>query len=202
MDLQKLSMYSNFVLGGAVIFVWTVMCTIMFVMWISSQMASKKFFKAALRSILLSSNTDTVRDSIQNEFEVYRNHGFLFKKKTIIELCQELGRKLKLKADIESKSAVMILENVISLLKDEYRFDDDKMNDTIKEIECKAGLDEARKVREYLIRLNAYHQGIIYEKDRYFKDMQEKFTRKKWISSLGYILGLVGSVASIYSLFF
>ena len=123
MDLTKLHMYSNLFLGGAVIFVWMVMCVIMLIMWISSWIASRKFFRAALRSILLTNDIDSVRNSIQNEFEVYRNHRFGFKKKSIIELCQELGSKLKLRTDIEAKGAVKILENVISLLKDEYRFD-------------------------------------------------------------------------------
>lgn len=75
------------------------------------------------------------------------------------------------------------------------------MNELIKNVQNNSSLDDARILREYLIRLNVYNDGILFEKDRTFKDMQEKLTRKKWASNLGYIIGIIGSAASIYSLF-
>lgn len=149
------------------------------------------------------SSVDEVRKGISNDFEVYRNHRFGFKSKTVIELCQELEREIKLQEKGNSKNDhIQKLEDVISILKDEYKFDDEKMNEIIKNVQNKADVEEARKLREYLIRLNAYHDGIIYEKDRYFKDFQERSTRKKWVSNFGYAIGIIGSIASIYSLFF
>lgn len=199
MDIDKLGIYADLILGGAVIFVWGTVCLILLVRWIFSVRASRSFFKAASQSIRLASNLDEARKSIQNEFEVYRYRRFGYKNKTIIELCQELCSKLKICATTESNKDVKVLEKVITLLKDEYRFDDEKMNETVQEIEKKAGLEEARQVKEYLMRLNAYHEGIIYEKDRCFKDAQERLTRKRWISNIGYIIGIVGSIASICS---
>lgn len=76
-----------------------------------------------------------------------------------------------------------------------------KMNDVIKNIRDKTGAEEARETREYLIRVNAFNNGIIYEKDRHLKDIQEKMMRRKWINRLCSILGIIGSIASIYSIF-
>lgn len=171
-------------------------------MWVGSKIENERFFESAMRSLDFSS-VDEIRKGITNDFEVYRNHRFGFKSKTVIELCQELERKIKLQEeDVSQNEHVQKLEAVISILKDEYKFDDEKMNQIIINVQNKADVEEARKLREYLIRLNAYHDGIIYEKDRYFKDFQERATRKKWVSNLGYIIGIVGSIASIYSLFF
>lgn len=200
--MEEFLEYTNFILAIVVLLAWLTIIVILLIMWIGSRIEYIRFFKAAMRSLDFSS-IEEVRKGISNDFEVYRNHRFGFKSKTIIELCQELERKIKLQDNgINQKERIEKLESVISIYKDEYRFDDEKMNEVIKNLQNKTDVEEARKLREYLIRLNAYHDGIIYEKDRYFKDFKERTTRKKWISNLGYILGVLGSIASIYSLFF
>ena len=121
---------------------------------------------------------------ITNDFEVYRNNRFGFRSQTVIELCQELEQKLKLQGNLEN---IQRLESVIAIYKDEYRFDESSPED-------------ARTVREYLIRVIAFHNGIVYEKERCIKDIQEKMTRRKWINRVCGVLGVIGSLASIYSI--
>lgn len=199
--MEKLLLYTNFVTWIAVVLIWTTIILTLLITWIGSKIENERFFKSAMRSLDFSS-IDEVRKGISNDFEVYRNHRFGFKSKTIIELCQELERKIKLQEkDVSQNENIRKLESVISILKDEYKFDDEKMNQIITNVQNKADVEEARKLREYLIGLNAYHDGIIYEKDRYFKDFQEKSTRKKWGSNLGYAIGIIGSLSSICSLF-
>ncbi len=195
--MEKIIGYSNFIMGLGVILLWATLVLMLIVMWIGSRIAQKNFFKAAKESLKFR-NVDESIKGITNDFETYRNHRFGFKSKTIIELCQELEQQLKLKNDT---NYIEKLEEIISLLKDEYRFDDDKMNQVIKDISEKSSTEEARKVKEYLIRVNAYHDGIIYEKDRYLGDIQEKMARRKWFNRFCGVIGIVGSVASIYSLF-
>ena len=75
------------------------------------------------------------------------------------------------------------------------------MNEVIKNVNEKIGVEEARKIREYLVRMGAYYDGRIFEKDRQLKDVQERVTRKKWFNIIIGIIGFVGSIASIYSIF-
>lgn len=195
--MEEFLQYTNFILAIGVILVWCVAITVMLVSWIESKSEKNKFFKAAEKSLKFTGIDESVK-GITNDFEVYKNHRFGFKSETVIELCQELEQKLKLQGDSEY---IQKLENVISLFKDEYRFNDEKMNDVINNIRDKAGAEDARVTREYLIRINAFNNGIIYEKDRYLKDIQEKMARRKWVNRLCSILGIIGSIASIYSIF-
>jgi len=199
-NMQKLIEYTDFILAIGVILMWVTICLILFVFWIGNKVAYHKFFKAAKYS-LKGNNIDDIRRSIINDFEVYRNHRFGFKSKSIIELCQELENKLKLEEDLTNTRSIDNLEHVILILKDDYKIDDEKMEQVIWNLQAKSGLDEARKLREYLIRTDAYYKGILFEKDRCFKDMKEKLQMKKWASILGYVIGIIGSVASIYSIF-
>lgn len=196
--------YSYLFLGIVILLIWITMIAMILIMWVGSQIENEKFFKAVQRSLEFK-DIDEIRNGIKNDFEVYRNRRYGFKSKTIIELCQEFDRKLKLQEDdIRNKNYNYIhkLEAVISILKDEYKFDDEKMNKLVENVQGNSGIEDARILREYLIRLNAYNEGILFEKERTFKDMQERLARKKWISNLGYIIGIIGSIASIYSLFF
>lgn len=199
--MTELSMYVNLILAIGVVLIWATVIIMILVMWIGSKVEHERFFRAARRS-LEASNIDEVRNGIKNDFEVYRNHRFGFKWKNIVEMCQELGRKMKLEGkDQLNESQLRKLEEIITILQDEYKVDDEKMNEVINNIQKKSGVEDARKLREYLLRVSAYHAGIIYEKDRCFKDMQGKLTKKKWASNLGYILGIIGSIASICSIF-
>lgn len=195
--------YSYLFFGVVMLLIWITLVAIILIMWIGSKIENKKFFKAVQRSLEFK-DIDEIRNGIKNDFEVYRNRRYGFESKTIIELCQEFDRKLKLQEDdIRDKNNNYIhkLEAVISILKDEYKFDDEKMNKIVENVQDNSGIEDARTLREYLIRLNAYNEGILFEKERRFKDIQEKLTRKKWMSNLGYIIGIIGSMASIYSLF-
>lgn len=201
--MEEFMNYSFLFMGMVMLLIWLTIVAMILMMWIGSKIENARFFKAAIRSLDFK-DIDEVRDGIQNDFEVYRNRRYGFKSKKIVDLCQEFERKLKLqKNGILGKNDNYIhkLHLVISILKDEYKFDDEKMNQIIENVRSSSGTDDARTLREYLIRLNAYNDGIIFEKKQNFKDMQEKLTRKKWVSNLGYTLGIIGSIASIYSLF-
>lgn len=202
--MEEFVNYSYLFLCIVLLLIYVTMFAIIFIMWIRSKIENERFFKAVKRSLDFK-DIDEIRNGIKNDFEVYRNRRYGFKNKTIIELCQAFDRKLKLQEDDikgENYDNIHKLESVISILKDEYKFDDEKMNELVKNVESNSGIEDARILREYLIRLNAYNEGILFEKDRAFKDMKEKITRKKWLSNLGYIIGIIGSGASIYSLFF
>lgn len=195
--MEELMEYANFILAVGVVLLWATLAIMFLSMWMGSRIESKKFFIAAQASLKLTSLNESMK-SITNDFEVYRNHRFGFKSKTVIELCQEFEQKLKLKEDLEYISK---LEEIISLFKDEYRFDDEKMNDVISNVRDKSGMEDARTIREYLIRVNAFNNGIIYEKDRYLKDIQEKIARGKLFNRFCGAVGIIGSIASIYSIF-
>lgn len=195
--MDKWVQYTEFLLACFAIFAWTSLLLIFFISWIGNKIVKKRFFIAAERSLELKSIEEMVK-GITNDFEVYRNNRFGFKSQSVIELCQELEQKLKLYGSL---SDIQRLENVIAIYKDEYKFDDDKMNDVIENIKKKSGPEDARTVREYLIRIIAFHNGVVYEKERHIKDIQEKLTRRKWFNRFCGLIGFVGSVASIYGLF-
>lgn len=201
--MEQFLNYSYLFVGVITLLIWISVLALILITWIGSKIENRKFFKAAQRSLDFK-DIDEIRNGIKNDFEVYRNRRYGFKSKSIVELCQEFERKLKLQEDDINDinyNYICKLESVISILKDEYKFDDEKMNKLIENVQSNAGIEDARMLREYLIRLNAYNEGILYEKERNFKDMQEKLTRKKWVSNLGYIIGIIGSIASIYSFF-
>lgn len=188
--------YTDFILAIGTILLWLTIVAMIVVMWMANKIAMNNFFKAAERSLKFKGVDESVK-GITNDFERYRNHGAGFSSKTVIELCQELEYKMKLRDELEY---IEKLEEIISIFKDEYRFDDEKMNEVIKNIGDKSCAEDARKTREYLIRVNAFYNGIVYEKDRYLKDIQEKMTRRKWFNRFCGFIGFVGSIASIYSL--
>ena len=185
--MEKLLQYTDFLLAIGIIILWVFLVVLILSMWIGSKYRKHKFEK-----------NEDILDEIRNDFEVYRRYGFGFKNNTIIELCQELEQKIKLEGNLELVSK---LNKVITSFKDEYKFDDEKMNEVIDNVRKKSGKDDARQIREYLIRLNAYNDGILYEKDRHLIDIQDKLTRRKWFNVICGIVGFVGSVASIYSIF-
>lgn len=195
--MEKLLQYTDFLLAIGIIILWVFLVVLILSMWIGSKYRKHKFFKAALKSLEFEKNEDILNE-IRNDFEVYRRYGFGFKNNTIIELCQELEQKIKLEGNLELVSK---LNKVITSFKDEYKFDDEKMNKVIDNVRKKSGKDDARQIREYLIRLNAYNDGILYEKDRHLINIQDKLTRRKWFNVICGIVGFVGSVASIYSIF-
>ena len=195
--MEKWLKYTDFLLAIGIILLWGFLVILFLSMWIGSKYTKNKFFKAARKSLEFEKIEDILSE-IRNDFEVYRRYRFGFKNNTIIELCQELEQKIKLEGNLEIVSK---LNKVINSFKDEYKFDDEKMNEVIDNVGKKSGKDDARKIREYLIRLNAYTDGILYEKDRHLIDIQDKLTRRKWFSLICGIVGFVGSIASIYSIF-
>lgn len=195
--MEKLLQYTDFLLAIGVILLWVFLIVLFLSMWIGSKYTKQKFFKAARKSLEFEKNEDILSE-IRNDFEVYRKHMFGFKNSSIIGLCQELEQKIKLEGDLV---VVSKLNKIITSFKDEYKFDDEKMNEVIENVRNKSGKGDARKIREYLIRLNAYTDGILYEKDRHLIDIQDKLTRRKWVSVICGIVGFVGSIASIYSIF-
>lgn len=195
--MEKILQYTDFLLAVGVILLWLFLVVLLLIMWIGSKYAKEKFFKVARKSLEYEKNEDMLRE-IRTDFEVYRRYEFIFKKNTIIELCQELEQKIKLEGDLET---VRKLNKAITAFQDEYKFDDEKMNEVIDNVRKKSGNEDARKIREYLIGLNAYNDGILSEKDRYITDIKEKLTLRKWFNVICGIVGLVGSVSSIYSTF-
>ena len=195
--MEKLLQYTDFLFAIGVILLWAFLIVLFLSMWIGNKYTKQKFFKAARKSLEFEKNEDILNE-IRNDFGVYRRYGFGFKNNTIIELCQELEQKIKLEGNMEIASK---LNKIIISFKDEYKFDDEKMNEVIENVREKSGKDDARQIREYLIRLNAYNDGILYEKDRHLIDIQDKLTRRKWFNVICGIVGFVGSVASIYSIF-
>ncbi len=195
--MKNIELYGNIFIGIGTILIWIYGVAMVLVLWIGSRIEDTRFYKAATKSLKFKNIEESV-NGIRNDFEVYRNHRFGFKSKSIIDLCQELERKMKLENIDED---VHKLEDIILIFKDDYKFDDEKMNKIIEKTRNQSGTEEARELREYLIRLDAYNSGIIYEKERYFKDMLEKMERKKWVSRIGYIVGIIGSIASVYSIF-
>ena len=84
-----------------VILWWLFLVVLLLIMWIGSKYAKEKFFKVARKSLEYEKNEDMLRE-IRTDFEVYRRYEFIFKKNTIIELCQELEQKIKLEGDLET----------------------------------------------------------------------------------------------------
>lgn len=195
--MERLLQYTDFLFAIGIILLWMVLVILFLSMLIESKYTKNKFFKAARKSLEFEKN-EVILSEIRNDFEVYRKHRFIFKSNTVIELCQELEQKIKLEGELEIVSK---LNKAISSFKDEYKFDDEKMNEVIDNVEKKSGKDDARKIREYLIQLNAYNDGILYEKDRHLIDIQDKLTRRKWFTWICGIVGFAGSIASIYSIF-
>ncbi len=163
------------------------------------------FYVAAYQS-LGRKNVDQRVRSVRNEYEVYRKRRFGAGWKDIVSLCQELASKLKSSKDGVFRGSgiapnyIENLEEVIKVLKDDYNFEDEKMNKVINEINYKTNEEYARTVREYIIRLQAYCQGQLFEKDREKQNYIDKMERKKWLNRFCGILGIVGSIASIYSI--
>ncbi len=195
--MENILQYTNFILAIGVILTWGTLAIMFLLMWICSKIEKNRFFKAAENSLKLHGVVESEK-SINNDFEVYRNHRFGFKSQTVIELCQELGQRLKIQGNMED---VQKIESIIYSFKDEYRFDDETMNTVIKNVKKKSSSEDARKTKEYLIRLKAFYEGVIFEKDRFVRDIIEKAERKKWFNRFCGILGVVGSIASIYSIF-
>lgn len=195
--MESFSIYSNFILAFSIFLMWITLVSLVVVMWIGSIKSRNKFFRSAKKSLMLD-DIDASKKGITNDFEVYRNHRFGFKSKTVIELCQELEQQLKEKEDLK---LVLKLGKIIDSFRDEYRFDDEKMNEIIDNVKNKSSIEESRKLREYIIRLVEFNRGIVYEKDRRLKDIEEKAARRKWINTIVGVIGVVGSIASIVSLF-
>lgn len=86
--MEELMEYTNFILAVGMVLLWATLAIMSLSMWMGSRIESKKFFIAAQASLKLTSLNESMK-SITNDFEVYRNHRFGFKSKTVIELCQE-----------------------------------------------------------------------------------------------------------------
>lgn len=164
------------------------------------------FYTAAYESLGRNNVNERVQ-SIRNEYEVYRRRRFGSGWKEFIPLCQELASKLKSNRDGTFrgygivKDRIENLEEVIEVLKDEYNFEDEKINKVVNEIAENTNKEYARKVKEYIIRLQAYCQGQLFEKENEKQHYINKMERKKWFNRLCGIIGIIGSIASIYSIF-
>ena len=187
------------VLLAFIIFIIFVLATL-----ILSSISTQRFYIAAYKSL----DRETVykrTQSIRNDYEVYRKRRYGMAWKDIIPLCQELASKLKSRDTFQgigiSKHSIEELEEVIELLKDDYNFEDEKINSVINEINQKTNAENARIIREYIIRFQAYCQGQLFEKDREKQNCIDKIERKKWFNRICGIIGIVGSIASIYSFF-
>lgn len=171
---------------------------------ILSAISTHRFYIAAYKS-LNRENVYKRTQSIRNDYEVYCKKRYGMVGKDIISLCQELASKLKssdtFQGFVISQYVIEYLEEVIEVLKDDYNFEDEKINYIINEISQKTNEEYARTVREYIIRLQAYCQGQLFEKDREKQNYIDKMERKKWFNRFCGILGVVGSIASIYSIF-
>ncbi|WP_313184035.1 hypothetical protein [Lacrimispora sp.] len=196
--MEKFVEYTNFILAVGIILIWLTLIIAILVTWIFSKYENQKFFKAAQKSLELDDINKSMT-GLRNDYEVYKNKRFGFSSNSIVELCQKFDRKLKLENNI---NYIDKLERIIDKFKDEYRLDDDKIDSVVNKVREKNGSEEARELKEFIIQLMAFNRGVLFEKDRYYKDMIEKMARKKWISNLGYIIGFIGSIASVYGIFF
>lgn len=182
-----------------IIFVFCVLATL-----ILSSISTHRFYIAAYKS-LDRENANKRTQSIRNDYEVYRKRRYGMAWKDIISLCQELASKLKSRDSFRGegipKHSIEELEEVIELLKDDYSFEDEKINSVINEINQKTNAENARIIREYIIRFQAYCQGQLFEKDREKQNCIDKMERKKWFNRICGIIGIVGSIVSIYSFF-
>lgn len=200
--LDKVFQYANAITAIGVVLLWLTILILIIIAYVKSKIENKHIYKAIIKTIQISENINEIQIAITNEFELYRRHRFGFSSNNIIELCQEVERKIKLQDSYaEQNDNIKKIESVIAVFKDQYRFDEEKMNEVIKNVNEKIGVEEARKIREYLLRMGAYYDGRIFEKDRQLKDVQERVTRKKWFNIIIGIIGFVGSIASIYSIF-
>lgn len=200
--LDKVFQYANAITAIGVVLLWLTILILIIIAYVKSKIENKHIYKAIIKTIQISENINEIQIAITNEFELYRRHRFGFSSNNIIELCQEVERKIKLQDSYaEQNDNIKKIESVIAVFKDQYRFDEEKMNEVIKNVNEKIGVEEARKIREYLVRMGAYYDGRIFEKDRQLKDVQERVTRKKWFNIIIGIIGFVGSIASIYSIF-
>ncbi|RHD09884.1 hypothetical protein [Lachnospira eligens] len=200
--LDKVFQYANVITAIGVVLLWLTILILIIIAYVKSKIENKHIYKAIIKTIQISENINEIQIAITNEFELYRRHRFGFSSNNIIELCQEVERKIKLQNSYaEQNDNIKKIESVIAVFKDQYRFDEEKMNEVIKNVNEKIGVEEARKIREYLVRMGAYYDGRIFEKDRQLKDVQERVTRKKWFNIIIGIIGFVGSIASIYSIF-
>ena len=189
--------YTEFILAIGLALSMLIVIVLCGVMICADLLARRSFIKSAKRSLNFPGIVESMK-GITNDYEVYRNRWGGLVRRTIVELCQELEQKIK-SQDVE-EDIVMKLEEIISLYKDDYRFDDDKMNSVIENIRKQSSDEDARNVREYLIKVNAYHRGIVFEKERQINDAQLKMNRRKWWNRFCTLLGVIGSIASIYSI--
>ena len=200
--LGKVIQCINVISAVGIMLLWGIIIVFIIIAFVRSKVEDKNFYKAVTKTLQIYDDINEIQRAITNEFELYRKHRFGFSSSNIIELCQEIERKIKLQDNYsEQNDNIKKLERVIVVLKDQYRFNEEKMNEVIKNINEKSGAEEARKIREYLIRMKAYYDGRIYEKDRCLENIQEKMMRRKWLNMILGIVGFVGSIASIYSLF-
>lgn len=146
-------------------------------------------------------------ESIKNSYDVYRRCSLIWESQPLVNICQDfsvdirMGKKLE-RFQIQSKSELADrLECVITQIKEEEQFDDEKARELIDEISNEVSSGTLELVKQKLIFLEAYHKGIIGVKDAEIKLIKAKMETKKWVSWITGTLGVIGSIASIISLF-
>lgn len=199
---------TNLLLAIILMLIWVTLLIFVAVGSILAKIYENRFF-AAVKAVLDVSKFDLGKaiDSIKNSYAVYRAHRFGFASKKVIAICQELGMDLRNGKGLDSVKSTYKdlwasrLDDVIKQLQYEEAFDDEKANEIVTELKGSVRDDIIEEVRRKLVFLEAYHKGVISVKNVEIQELKDKASRDKLGKWIVGTLGVVGSVASIISLF-
>ena len=105
--LDKVFQYANVITAIGVVLLWLTILILIIIAYVKSKIENKHIYKAIIKTIQISENINEIQIAITNEFELYRRHRFGFSSNNIIELCQEVERKIKLQNSYASSSRSM-----------------------------------------------------------------------------------------------
>lgn len=191
-----------------VVFVWLVVMVTAMIEFFYEIIEKKKCLNA-MKETIYDKNFELSKcvDSIKNNYEVYDSYHVFYVRRPIIDVCQDLAIDIRNGHGMDSrryKSKDLYadrLNQVIEQLKNEEDFNDEKAMEIVSELKGKIDNISLENIRRKLTFLEAYHQGIVSVKDAEIKKIRSEMIRKKWISIVTGVLGVVGSVASIISYF-
>lgn len=146
-------------------------------------------------------------ESIKNSYEVYRRYYYFTPCEPIINICQEFAVNIRLGKALDcyqlnhKNELADRVEFVINQLREEQQFDDEKASEIVMELSGIISSETLEEIKRKLTFLEAYHKGVISVKNAEINEIRNRMKTKKWISLITGALGVIGSIASVVSLF-
>lgn len=208
MNIEYMGNVGKFVMGVAILFIWTTGVFIIVVGCVLSKIYENRFFGAVLEVLKNSKTTlEEKVNSVKYIYGSYTRHRFGFINKKIIPLCEDLTLRLRNGKGLDSLDYKMKdewaqrLESIIERLESEEKYTDERANEIVEILQEKVDSNILGTIQQKLTFLEAYHKGVLDSKTLEIETLKEKMNRKHWITVIGGILAVFGSIASIYSLF-